>query len=71
MLAEVAATEISVLEQPEGFKASAKVAVKGAEVAKSARMQLEERTGKSAVSSLNAKTLGQRKQLGVKKSHKG
>jgi hypothetical protein len=71
MLAEVAATEISVLEQPQGFQASAKVAVKGAKVAKSARMQLEEHTGKSAVSSLNAKTLGQRKQLGLKKSHKG
>jgi hypothetical protein len=97
MLAEVAATEISVLEQPQGFKASAKVAVKGAEVAatdisivqqpvgfqesakvavegakaaKVAREQIEKSTGKSAISTLNAKTLGQRKQLGLKKSHK-
>jgi hypothetical protein len=70
MLAEASATEISVLEQPDGFQESAKVAVRGASVAKIAKKQIEEETGKSAVSSLNAKTLGQRKQLGLKKGRK-
>jgi hypothetical protein len=48
MLAEVAATEISIARQPYGFKESA-------ETAKVAREQLESKTGKSAVSKLNAK----------------
>jgi hypothetical protein len=66
MLAEASATEISVLEEPSGLAESSTIAIKGAEVAKSARTKLEERTGKSAVTSLNAKSLGQRKQLGNK-----
>jgi len=67
MLAEVAATEISIVQQPTGFQESARVAVRGAKVAKAARKQLEESTGKSAVSPLSAKALGQRKQIGHKK----
>jgi hypothetical protein len=67
MLAEATATEVSIIQQPVGFAESAKIAVKGAEVAKSARKQIEERTGKPAVTSLNAKSLGQRKQIGHKK----
>jgi hypothetical protein len=70
MLAEASATEISIQEQPEGFQESAKVATRGASVAKIARKQIEEETGKSALSTLNAKTLGQRKQLGLKKGFK-
>ena len=61
MLAEVAATDISVARQPSGFAESAKVAKEGAETAKIAREQLEQRTGKPAVSRLNAKDLGQRR----------
>jgi len=57
MLAEVAATEISVVRQPAGFKESAEVAKKGAGVAKSAREQLEKATGKSVISRRNAKSL--------------
>ncbi|MCL2020441.1 MAG: hypothetical protein FWG70_11915 [Oscillospiraceae bacterium] len=60
MLAEVAATDISAERQPVGFNESAEVAKEGATVAKVAREQLEERTGKKAVSSLNAKNLGNR-----------
>ena len=60
MLAEVAATDISVEREPIGFHESAQVAKEGAEVARGARKQLEQRTGKSAVSKLNAKNLGQR-----------
>ena len=63
MLAEATATEVSIVEQPVGYTESKRVAVKGAEVAKTARKQIEERTGKSAISSLNAKNLGQRKQI--------
>jgi len=57
MLAEVATTDISVAQNPSGLEESAKVAKKGAKVAKSAREQLEKETGKSVVSRLNAKKL--------------
>jgi hypothetical protein len=60
MFAEVAATDISIARQPVGFNESAVVAKEGAEVAKIAREQLENRTGKPAISRLNAKDLEQR-----------
>jgi prophage antirepressor-like protein len=60
MLAEVAATEISIVEQPIGFAESADVAKRGANTARVARKQLEEETGRPAVSRLNAKELGQK-----------
>jgi len=59
MLAEVTATEISIIEQPAGFDESAKVAKRGANAAKVARKQVEKETGKPVVSRLNAKDLGQ------------
>ncbi|MEI6285724.1 MAG: Bro-N domain-containing protein [Bacillota bacterium] len=58
MLAEVAATDISAVRQPQGLAESAVVAKEGALTAKAARVQLEKSTGKSAVSKLNAKNLG-------------
>jgi hypothetical protein len=60
MLAEVAATDISLARQPHGFNESAKVAKEGANVAKTAREQIEESTGNSVVSKLNAKSSGRR-----------
>ena len=57
MFAEAAATEISLVEQPMGFTESANVAKRGANTAKVARKKLEEETGKTAISSLNAKEL--------------
>jgi len=57
MLAEVAATEISIEKQPDGFLESAVVAREGAEVAKIARNELQERTGKNILSPRNAKTV--------------
>jgi len=57
MLAEVAATDISVERQPENFEESAQIAVEGATAAKVARKQIEKSTGKSAISSLNAKSV--------------
>jgi len=71
MLAEVAATDISIARQPNGFTESAKVAREGAETAKIAREQLEQRTGKPAISSLNAKDLGQRRLPDAKDSGGG
>ena len=59
MLAEVAATDISIARQPVGFMESAVVAQEGAKTAKVAREQLEKSTGKPAVSRLNARDLGQ------------
>ena len=56
MLAEVAATDISIERQPLNFDESAKVAAEGAKAAKVARKQIEKSTGKPAVSSLNAKS---------------
>ena len=60
MLAEVAATDISAERQPSGFNESAQVAKEGAMAAKVAREQIEKSTGKPAISSLNAKDLGQK-----------
>lgn len=58
-LAEVAATDISIVRQPTGFEQSATVAKEGAKAAKAAREQIEKSTGRPAVSSLKAKDLGQ------------
>ncbi|MCL2403107.1 MAG: Bro-N domain-containing protein [Coriobacteriia bacterium] len=65
MLAEVAATDISIERQPIGFDESADVAAEGAQAAKVAREQIESSTGKRVVSSLNAQNL---KQLSDEKS---
>jgi len=59
MLSEVATTDISVVRQPKGLSESATVAKEGAKAAKAARVQIEKSTGKSVVSTLSAKNLGQ------------
>ncbi|MCL2328293.1 MAG: Bro-N domain-containing protein [Bacteroidetes bacterium] len=56
MLAEVAATDISVERQPVNFAESAQIATEGAMAAQVARKQIEKSTGKPAISSLNAKS---------------
>ena len=55
MLAEVAATDISIVRQPNGFEGSAAVAKEGAEVAKVAREQIEKSTGKPVIGHSNTK----------------
>jgi hypothetical protein len=55
MLAEVAATDISIQRQPSTFGQSAVIAKEGAMAAKVARRQIEKSTGNSAISPLNAK----------------
>lgn len=58
MLAEVTTTEISKAENPKGLDASKKVARRGGSVAGNARKEIEQQTGRTVVSSLNAKELG-------------
>lgn len=67
MLAEVAATDISLVRNPQGLAESAEVAAEGAQTAKAARLQLEKSTGKPVVSKLNAKTISTRQLPGKKK----
>ena len=56
MLAELSTKQISETANPETFSDNEKVAIQGGEVAKNARKELELKTGKSAISSLNAKS---------------
>ena len=56
MLAEASTKDISQAVNPEGFDESKKVAEQGGNVAKVARLELEAKTGKNVVTSLNAKT---------------
>ena len=55
MLGEIATTEISKVENPEGFDESKNVAIDGGTIAGNARRELEARTGKKVVSSKNSK----------------
>ncbi len=57
MLAEASTTEISKQSNPKNFTENKKVAKKGGEVAKAARLKLENTTGKKVVTKLNAKTM--------------
>ncbi len=57
MLAEASTKDISQAINPETFEESKKVAKQGGNVAKVAMKELEAKTGKKVVSSLNAKSL--------------
>ena len=65
MLAEASTKDISVATNPKNFEESKKVAKQGGNVAKVALKELESKTGKKVVSSLNAKSV-----LGIEKSKK-
>ena len=56
MLAEASAKDISQATNPETFEDNKKVAAQGGNVAKVARLELEQKTGKRVVTPLNAKT---------------
>jgi len=60
MLAEASTTEISKENKPKGFNANKEVARKGGHAAKKARLEIEKQTGKSILSSKNAKELKQK-----------
>jgi hypothetical protein len=55
MLAELSTKEISEATDPETFNEHINVAKQGGQIARHARMELEEKTGKQVVSPLNAK----------------
>ncbi|MDH2997979.1 antirepressor [Pasteurellaceae bacterium LFhippo2] len=57
MLAEASAKDISQALEPETFAENADVAQQGGDVAKTARLALEKRTGKKVVTSGNATTV--------------
>lgn len=67
MLAEASTKDISVATNPANFEESKKVAKQGGTVARVARKELEARTGKKVVTSLNAKNTLQLKGPGKKK----
>ncbi len=56
MLAEASTKDISAATNPKNFEESKKVAKQGGNVAKVARKELEAKTGKKVVTSLNAKS---------------
>lgn len=55
MLAELSTKEISENSNPQDFNDHIQNAVDGATIAKNARMELEQKTGKKVVTSLNAR----------------
>ena len=55
MLAELSTKEISESTNPETFNEHCDVAQQGGEIARNARLELEEKTGKQVISPLNAK----------------
>lgn len=57
MLAEASTKDISQVIKPETFEENKKVAAKGGNVAKVARLELEANTGKKVVSPLNARAI--------------
>lgn len=55
MLAELSTKEISESRNPETFSEHQQIARQGGEIARNARMELEEKTGKEVISPMNAK----------------
>ena len=60
MLAEATTTEISKEKKPGTFPENKKIAKQGGTIAGNTRKEIEEKTGKSVISPLNAKELGQK-----------
>lgn len=59
MLAEVSSTEISKSSNDKGYNSVKKSIVKGGNVSKTAKEQIEKETGKKIVSSSNNKNIKQ------------
>lgn len=57
MLAELSTKEISEVSNPKTLQSHKQIARKGGEIARHARLELEAKTGKKVISSLNAKKL--------------
>ena len=58
MLAEATATELTKIQNPQGLQENKRTAREGGSVAGNARKDIEERTGRSVISSSNMKQLG-------------
>ncbi|MCD6185174.1 MAG: Bro-N domain-containing protein [Deltaproteobacteria bacterium] len=72
MLAEASTKDISEAVEPKNFDESKKVAKQGGTVAKVARKELEAKTGKKVVNSLNAKKVLEEKKIdGLKHKKEG
>lgn len=67
MLAELSTKDISEATNPQSMDEHATVAQKGGEVARNARLELEQKTGQKVVTSLNAKSI----QKGVEDGENG
>ncbi len=70
MLAEASTTEISKDKKPKTFSEHKTVAQKGGKVAKAARLQLENTTGKKVVTNQNAKILAAKTNKQLRESDK-
>ena len=66
MLGEASTTAIVKTQNPKGFTENKKVAKQGGDVAGNARKELEEKTGKSIVSSENFKQIEEKKRKKLK-----
>jgi hypothetical protein len=66
MLGEASTTAIVKTQNPKGFAENKKVAKQGGDVAGNARKELENKTGKSIISSENFKQIGEKKQKKLK-----
>jgi DNA-damage-inducible protein D len=66
MLGEASTTAIVKTQNPKGFTENKKVAKQGGDVAGNARKELEEKTGKSIISSENFKQIEEKKQKKLK-----
>jgi hypothetical protein len=70
MLAEATTTEISKEKNPKTFADNKKIANQGGTIAGNTRKEIEEKTGKSVISPLNAKELRQKSENENKKMEK-
>ncbi len=70
MLAEASTKDISAATQPKDFEESKKVAKQGGNVANVARKELEAKTGKNVVTSINAKSILPENKTAKKFNHK-
>ena len=60
MLAEATTTEISKEKKPKSFPENRKIARQGGTIAGNTRKEIEEKTGKPIVTSINAKNLSKK-----------
>ena len=56
LLAEVSTTELSRMKKPDGYEETKEVTISGGEIAGNARKELEEKLGRTVISSSNAST---------------